>query len=317
KAFRSIFSSSYAHTDAVISGKKLVDYSNSGNATVPASLLSRVRSLPDVADATGLLTDMSGGVLVAKLYDKQDKIIEQNGNPTFGVGVDPRATRFNPMHLTAGRWAGAWGEVVVDNNVAAKYGFAVGDRTKVAVDTGVFPVKVVGVARYGNVNSLGGATFAIFDVQTAQRLFKLEGRYTTISVAAKHGVSPAKLVSELRSVAPSTAQVRTGAAQAAKDQQDVAGFVKFIRYFLVGFGMVALFVGGFVIFNTLSITVAQRTRELATLRTLGASRRQVLRSVVLEALLIGLFASAVGLLAGIGLAKGLSALFSSLGMSLV
>jgi len=317
KAFRSIFSSSYAHTDAVISGKKLVDYSNSGNATVPASLLSRVRSLPDVADATGLLTDMSGGVLVAKLYDKQGKIIEQNGNPTFGVGVDPRATRFNPMHLTAGRWAGAWGEVVVDNNVAAKYGFAVGDRTKVAVDTGVFPVKVVGVARYGNVNSLGGATFAIFDVQTAQRLFKLEGRYTTISVAAKHGVSPAKLVSELRSVAPSTAQVRTGAAQAAKDQQDVAGFVKFIRYFLVGFGMVALFVGGFVIFNTLSITVAQRTRELATLRTLGASRRQVLRSVVLEALLIGLFASAVGLLAGIGLAKGLSALFSSLGMSLV
>ena len=107
--------------------------------------------------------------------------------------------------------------------------------------------------------------------------------------------------------------MRTGADQAAKDEKDVAGFVKYIRYFLVGFGMVALFVGGFVIFNTLSITVAQRTRELATLRTLGASRRQVLRSVVLEAFVIGLFASLVGLAAGVALAKGLSSLFSALG----
>ena len=110
--------------------------------------------------------------------------------------------------------------------------------------------------------------------------------------------------------------MRTGADQAAQDEQDVAGFVKYIRYFLVGFGMVALFVGGFVIFNTLSITVAQRTRELATLRTLGASRRQVLRSVVLEAFAIGLLASLIGLVAGVGLAQGLSSLFSALGLAL-
>jgi putative ABC transport system permease protein len=316
KAFHSLFSSSYAHTDAVISGKKLVDYSNSGNATIPASLLAKVRTLPDVAEATGLLTDMSGGVLVAKLYDKHGKIINGNGNPTFGVGVDPKATRFNPMHLTAGRWASAFGEVVVDKNVADTHGFHVGDRTRVAVDAGVFPVRIVGIAKYGGLDSLGGATFAIFDVQTAQRLFHLQGRFTGISVAAKHGVSQSKLVSELRTLVPADAQVRTGEAQAAKDEKDVAGFVKYIRYFLVGFGMVALFVGGFVIFNTLSITVAQRTRELATLRTLGASRRQVLRSVVLEALVTGLFASLVGVAAGIGLAKGLSSLFGALGLSL-
>src|SRR5581483_11065827 len=99
KAFHSLFASSYANTDAVVSGQKLVDYSNSGNATLPASLLSRVRSLPDVEAATGLLTDMSGGVLVAKLYDKHGKIINGNGNPTFGVGIAPNATRFNPMRL--------------------------------------------------------------------------------------------------------------------------------------------------------------------------------------------------------------------------
>jgi putative ABC transport system permease protein len=316
KAFHSLFTSSYAHTDAVISGKKLVDYSSSGNATVPATLLTRVRSLPDVEDATGLLTDMSGGVLVAKLYDKHGKVIDENGNPTFGVGIDPKATRFNPMNLTAGRWASSDGEVVVDKNVADKYGFQVGDRTRVAVDTGVIPVSIVGIAKYGGLDSLGGATFSVFDVHTAQKLFRLEGRYTTISVAAKHGVSATQLVSELKRVAPANAQVRTGADQAQSDEKAVAGFVKYIRYFLVGFGLVALFVGGFVIFNTLSITVAQRTRELATLRTLGASQRQVLRSVALEAFVIGLFASVLGLVAGIGLAEGLSKLFSSLGMAL-
>jgi putative ABC transport system permease protein len=315
-AFHNLFTSSYAHTDAVVSGKKLVDYSNSGNATVPASLLARVRALPDVEDATGLLSDMSGSVLTAKLYDKHGKIINGNGNPTFGVGVDPKATRFNPMELASGRWAAREGEVVIDQNVADQYGFHTGDTTRVAVDAGVFPVKIVGVANYGGLSSLGGATFAVFDTATAQKLFRIPGRFTTIAVAAKHGTSATTLVSELQGLVPATAQVRTGAAQAAKDEKDVAGFVKYIRYFLVGFGMVALFVGGFVIFNTLSITVAQRTRELATLRTLGASRRQVLRSVMLEAFVIGLAASSLGLVAGIGLAKGLSSLFSSLGMAM-
>jgi putative ABC transport system permease protein len=316
KAFHTLFSSSYENTDAVITGKKLVDYSNSGNATVPASLLAQVRARPDVEQATGEITDMSGGSLTAQLYDKNGKIITGGGNPTMGVGVDPKATAFNPMHLVDGRWAARDGEVVIDKNAADKYHFSVGDRTKVAVDAGVFPVKVVGVARYGDVDSLGGATFAVFDVKTAQKLFRLGDSFTAISVQAAPGVSAAKLASDLRTITPATAQVRTGADQAKKDEKDVAGFVKYIRYFLVGFGMVALFVGAFVIFNTLSITVAQRTRELATLRTLGASRRQVLRSVVLEALVIGLFASVVGILAGIGLAKGLSALFDSLGLAL-
>src|SRR3954469_8402438 len=316
QAFHTLFSSSYSNTDAVITGKKLVDYSNSGNATIPASLLATVRAQPDVARAEGVISDMSGGALSAKLYDKKGKIITGGGNPTMGVGIDPRATEFNPMHLTSGRWASAGGEVVIDKNAAGKYGFSVGDTTKVAVDAGVFPVKIVGIARYGNVDSLGGATFAVFDIPTAQKLFKLGHSFTAISVEAKRGVDATSLVDKLRGVTPAVAQVRTGADQAAKDEKDVAGFVKYIRYFLVGFGMVALFVGGVVIFHPLSITVAQRPRELATLRTLGASRRQVLRSVVLEAFAIGLFASIVGLAAGVGLAKGLSSLFSALGLAL-
>jgi len=316
KAFHTLFSSSYANTDAVITGKKLVDHSSSGNATIPASVLTTVRSQPGVARAAGVISDMSGSNLTAKLYDKHGKIVTGGGNPTMGVGINPGDTEFNPMHLTGGRWAAGAGEVVIDKNAADKYGFSVGDRTRVAVDAGVFPIKIVGIAKYGDVESLGGATFAVFDVRTAQKLFRLGDNFTGISVQAKHGVSAQSLVEGLRTVTPANAQVRTGVAQAAKEEKDVAGFVKYIRYGLVGFGLVALFVGGFVIFNTLAITVSQRTRELATLRTLGASRRQVLRSVVLEALVTGLFASIVGIAAGIGLAVGLSSVFNALGMAL-
>src|SRR5205814_1901190 len=129
------------------------------------------------------------------------------------------------------------------------------------------------------------------------------------------GVAAGKLVSELKRHVPATAQVRTAKEQASDDKQGVASFITFIRAFLLGFGGIALFVGSFVIFNTLSITVAQRTRELATLRTLGASRRQVRRLVVLESIAIGALASVVGLFAGFALARGLSALFSALGLA--
>ena len=115
---------------------------------------------------------------------------------------------------------------------------------------------------------------------------------------------------------PDSAEVKTGAEQAQADGEGVGEFVSFIRYFLLAFGGIALFVGAFVIFNTLSITVAQRTKELATLRTLGASRRQVLRSVVLEGTVLGLVASAIGLGLGVLLAKGLTALFSAVELEL-
>jgi putative ABC transport system permease protein len=197
-AFHTLFSSSYSNTDAVVTGKKLVDYSNSGNATVSASLLTQIRAQPDVERAAGVINDMSGGSLSAKLYDKHGKIITGNGNPTMGVGIDPDAGSFNPMHLTEGRWAAASGEVVIDKNAAGKYGFSVGDTTKVAVDAGVFPVRIVGIARYGDVDSLGGATFAVFDTHTAQKLFKLGDSFTSISVQAKDGVEASQLVSQLR-----------------------------------------------------------------------------------------------------------------------
>jgi len=314
KAFDSIFTSSYSHTDAVVSGRKVVDYSNSGNATVSRAVLNRIKQSPDVAAAAGALIDLNGDSTHATLLAR-GKAIQSNGNPTFGFGIDTSQPRFNPLQLKQGHWAAGPRQVVIDQATAEKHHFAVGDTIGVAATGPKETFRIVGTATYGDVKSLGGATIAVFTIPTAQRLLHLNG-YSLISVAAKTGVSADRLVSELKREVPATAQVRTATQQANEDKKGVSSFISFIRGFLLAFGGIALFVGAFVIFNTLSITVAQRTRELATLRTLGASRRQVLRSVVLESFVIGLAASLIGLVAGFGLAKGLSSLFGSLGLSL-
>lgn len=315
KAFDSIFSSAYDDTDAVVSGKKLVDYSSSGNATVSRALLERIRAQREVGAAAGAVMDFSGDSTRAKLIGKDGKAIDNNGAPTFGIGVDTTQPRFNPLTLETGRWAAAPDEVVIDPDTASNEHFAVGETIGVASNGPVQRFRIVGVAKYGDVESLGGATFAVFTIPTAQKLLHLDG-FTAISVAAKDGVSQQKLVSELKRAVPGTAQVRSADEQARRDKKGIDSMISWIRGFLLGFGGIALFVGAFVIFNTMSITIAQRTRELATLRTLGATRRQVLRSVVLESAALGVLASVLGLFAGFGLARGLSSLFNAVGAGL-
>ncbi len=309
KAFDSVFTSSYDETDAVVTGVDLVDWSQTGRATVSPALLGRIRTLPGVERAAGTILDISGDGNQAKILDKQGRAID-NGNPTFGLGVDPQDERFNPFVLVAGTWASGLREVVIDRDTAASKGFRVGEAIGIAGEGPVRRYRISGIATFGDLDSLGGATFAVFDVNTAQSVLQKDG-YDAIAVAAKDGVSAERLVREVGRRLPPTAQVRTGAEQAQEDAKGVEEFVSFIRWLLVGFGGVALFVGAFVIFNTMSITVAQRTRELATLRTLGASRRQVLRSVVLEGIVLGAIASLVGLALGVALALGLTKLLGS------
>jgi len=315
KAFTSIFSSAYDNTDAVVSGKKLVDYSSSGNATVSPDTLALIRKQPYVASAAGAIADLNGDSTRAKLIGKDGKAIDNGGAPTFGFGIDTSQPRFNPLKLEEGRWAAAADEVVIDPDTAKDEHFTVGDSIGVAAVGPVQRFRIVGIAKYGDVESLGGATFAVFTIPEARRLLHMDG-FTAIAVAAKGDLSQDQLAGRLQKLVPGTAQVKTAEEQANADKKGIAGFLTFIRGFLLGFGGIALFVGAFVIFNTLSITVAQRTRELATLRTLGATRRQVLRSVILESAAIGLLASVVGLLSGFGLARGLSALFGALGLGL-
>ena len=307
KAFKNIFTEQYVGTDAIISGKSAVSSQDSiEKPSVPASLLEQVRKHRDVAAATGLVADTTA----AKILDKKGKVVSTGGAPAFGFGVDFSQARFNPLRLKSGAWPTKGGEVAIDAATAKNEHFNVGDTVKVASLGPVESFRLTGIATYGKQESLGSATFAVFTLPTAQRLFDRKGKFDAIWIAAKPGVSPKRLVADLKPILPSNAEALSSKQQTKEDLKGVS-FTKFIRYLLLSFAGIALFVGAFVIFNTMSITVAQRIREFATLRTIGASRRQLLTTVTLEALVIGLFASVAGILGGLLLARGVNALFKA------
>jgi len=314
KAFDGIFASSYEETDAVVQGKTLVESSTSGAVTVPAALLEEVRALPEVEAAGG--TFALDAANTAEILGPDGKPVGNAQAPRAGLAYDAAQPQFSPFTLKAGEWATGPDQVVIDAGTAEAEKLAVGDPVEVAAHGEARDYTVTGVAGFGDVDSLGGATLAIFDVPTAQTVLKKPGQFDGISVAAKEGTSPAELVDAIAPLVPAGLEVQDSAAQAAEEAKETNDGLAFIRYFLLGFGGIALFVGAFVIFNTLSITVAQRTREFATLRTLGASRKQVMRSVILEGLVIGLLASLVGLFLGLGIGKGMNALFVAFGIDL-
>ena len=316
KAFNAIFVESYAGTDAVVSGKGAdISFEGEQSQAPPISedVLEQVRALDGVEVATGSVTDFQ-----TKLLKPDGESIDTGDAPSFAFGIEtaPEYDRFNPLNLVEGRWPSGSEEVAIDEGVADDESLAVGDRIGVAALGPAREYEIAGIARYGDVSSLGGATFAIFDIPTAQALLDKEGELDSVQAAAHDGVAPEELVARIRGELGTSVTVRSGTEQASEDSDEVATFTSIIRYFLLSFAGIALFVGAFVIFNTLSITVAQRTREFATLRTVGASRRQVLGSVILEALVIGLLASIIGLFAGLGLAVGLNELFIALNLDL-
>ena len=315
RAFDTIFSESYAGTDAVITGAESdISFQGTTAETPPvrADLLERVRSVEGVESAVGSIADESA----TKILDQEGDAVETGGAPTFGFGIDAAQTRFNPLQLNAGRWPSESNEVVLDAGTAKEEDYSVGDTVSISTLKPARPFEIVGIAQYGDVESLGGATFAVFDIPTAQQLLEREGELDAIQIAAAAGVTPEQLVQNLRAELPQEVTVRTGQGQADEDSSEISAFTSIIRYFLLTFAVVALFVGAFVIFNTLSITVAQRTREFATVRTIGGSRRQVLLAVMIEALAVGLLASLIGLFLGLGLAAGLRELFAALNLDL-
>jgi putative ABC transport system permease protein len=309
KAFDGIFTASYDETDAVIAGKQIVEGSTSAGAPVPESLLTQVRALPEVAAAGGTMAiDESNK---AEIIGRDGKPAGSGDAPTLALGNDTSQPQFSPLKLSAGQWGHGPKQVVIDAATAQKEHFAVGDSINVSTLGDKRRYELTGIATFGDVDSLGGATLAVFDIDTAQTLLHKEGKFDGISIAAKEGTSSAALIKAVQPLVPASLELKDAKAQAEADSAEINEALGFIRYFLLGFGGIALFVGAFVIFNTLSITVAQRTREFATLRTLGGSRKQVMRSVIIEGFVIGLLASIVGLFAGVGIAKGLNALIGA------
>ena len=298
-------------------GRARTSASRASDAEVPPideGLVAEINDLPDVEIASGSVADETN----TKIIGSDGKAINTNGAPSLGFGVEtgPEVDRFNPLNLVEGAWATGPDEVVIDAGTADRENYKVGDTIQIATIQPKQDFKVTGIAKFGDVDSLGSATFAIFDLPTAQKLLDREGQVDSISVAGTQGTTPEQLIEEIQPVLPADAQVRSAQAEAQEDKDDISEFTNFIRYFLLAFAGIALFVGAFVIFNTLSITVAQRTREFATMRTVGASRRQILWSVIVEALAIGIVASVIGLFVGFGLAIGLNELFKALELDL-
>jgi putative ABC transport system permease protein len=311
-SFTKVVDGSYENADAVVSGKVAFKNTNSDTEVTPAfpdSVLAKVKGLPDVAAAAGTVNDS------VKLIDRDGKAISTKGGESIGTSVDPpNDAQFTPLKLVSGKWPVGNGQIAIDQRTSEKQDYSIGDTIGVAAAQGVRTFEITGIAKFSSSASIGASTIAIFDVPTAQDLFDKDGKFDEVQVAAKHGVTPEKLVSEIGPVLPATAQVKTADAQTQQAVDDINQGVGIFQKILLAFGFIALFVGAFVIANTLSITIAQRMREFATLRTIGGSRRQVLRSVMLEALVVGLLASVIGLFFGLAIAKGLNALFSALGV---
>ncbi|HET9324045.1 MAG TPA: ABC transporter permease, partial [Gaiellaceae bacterium] len=312
-AFNSIFTDVRKGSDAVITGKSPFDLSDSSGSTTPSfpeSVLAKVRAVPEVETAEGGVSSDS-----TVLIDKNGKAITGNA-PSIGFSIARGDSPFNPLRLVRGAWPGP-NQIVIDESTAKKKDFGIGDRMRVQAEGPIQTFTISGIIRFGeSLSTIGDATLAGFDLPTAQRLYDKVGQLDTISVKSKPNVSSGELVSALRAAIPPTTQVKTGQAQAAEDAADANDFITFLQGFLLAFAGIALFVGAFVIANSLSITIAQRTREFATLRMIGGSRRQVLTSVLLEALVVGVLASTIGLFLGLALAEGLFSLFDAVGFTL-
>ena len=311
KSFNSLMASARADTSAVISAKSLVSKDmTSEKPSVPASLLERVSGLPSVDRAYGMVDTET-----ARMIDSNGDPVGPAGPPALGFGRDPSTIgNKDAFKIVQGSWAKGPDEVAIDVLSAKKAKVSVGDTIRVEGSGPLQRYRISGLLQWGSSDSLGGATMVVFDLPTAQELFGLNGRLTEIDVRAKDSISPAKVVAQIKPILPANARALTVDEQIKEDQSEWSSFAKIIRYALLTFAGIALFVGAFVIFNTLSITVAQRSREMATLRTIGASRRQILGGVMAEGLTIGALASALGIGFGILLAKGLSSLMGAIGI---
>jgi putative ABC transport system permease protein len=309
RSFERIFTESNEGVDAVVNRAEAIDSEQIQPPPFSDQVLDRVRGVDGVAAAAGGISDPQVSIVGA-----DGETLGGNGAPSLGFSVLPE--RFDPLTYVEGGRPAADDEVVIDKASADDEGFEVGDDVRIAGKEAARSYTLVGIATLGDVDSFGGATLAELTLPEAQRVTGKQGQLDQISVAAEEGTSPEQLAANLTAALPKSLQAETGAENVETQREDVGEFIGFLKTALLIFAGVALFVAAFLIFNTFSITVAQRTREFAMLRALGASRRQILVSVVIEAFVIGLAAAAVGVLAGIGIAPAIRSLLDALGVDL-
>ncbi|HEY3095845.1 MAG TPA: FtsX-like permease family protein [Acidimicrobiia bacterium] len=318
RTFDNLFADVNRGTDAYVRSRQSLSSGFGGPARrqrgrVPASVVPEIRSVDGVADAQGNLG------FYAQLVDKKGDAIGSPGQgaPTFGFNWIPDR-RLEPYRIQPGGHPPQGpDDVVIDAASAKDAGFKVGDQVDILTQAPPHRYQIVGIAKFGDADSAAGSTAALFTTPTGQAITGAGDQFNSISVVAKGGVSQETLKNRIaEKLNNKTYQVLTGAEITKENQTDIQNALSFFNIAMVVFALIALFVGSFIIFNTFSIVVAQRVREMALLRAIGASGRQVMGSVLTEAVLVGLFASLVGLGAGIVLSNALKALINAFGFDI-
>ncbi len=315
-AFDQLFSQAASGSDVVVRASSAFDPIAGGSGcggdernSIPETLVTTVQAVPGVATAEGGLSGC------ATMIDPD------TGDTIGGLGPPTIGTNWNlvanaALKLREGSPPEGPGQVVVDAGTAKKHNLTVGEKIPIIFEGGRQEFTISGIVGFGDADNLGGATLAMFQTPTAQQVLGKQGEFDEIDVVGDGSVTARELQQRIQAGLPPKTEAVTSKTVADEQSNQVKEGLGFFRTALLVFAAIALFVGAFIIFNTFSIIVAQRTRELGLLRALGASRRQVMTSVVSEAVVVGLFASGIGIVAGIGIAIGLQGLLSAFGIDL-
>ncbi|QLH23762.1 ABC transporter permease [Streptomyces sp. Rer75] len=277
--------------------------------TLPGSELAQLKQVDGVKSVTGDATSQS----VTVVNRKGDSIGPSSGAPTIGTNWD--TTEHRSVKITSGHSPRGPTEVMVDADTADTKKLKLGDSLRIIAVPGEFRAKIVGIATFQVTNP--GATIVYMDTDTAQRkLLGATGVYTNYALTAQPGVSNDQLKKSVVAKLGTGVKVQTKAEASKEAESDIGSFLDVMKYAMLGFAGIAVLVGIFLIVNTFSMLVAQRTREIGLMRAIGSSRKQINRSVLLEALLLGVVGSILGVLGGVGLAVGLMKLMGSAGLHL-
>jgi putative ABC transport system permease protein len=314
-SFQGVFQQTLAGVDLVV--RPAAPFGGGGaadQARFPDSTVTQVRPVAGVAEATGFVSGY------AQFVSRTGHAIQTTGAPTLGLAWAQPGSH-GPLRLIndgrrTSRPPERAGEVAMDAGTARRYGFHVGDTVRVLLQGPQQRFRIVGLFGVGDRADLGAITFAAFDPHTAQQVFDAPGQLDAINVTARPGTDLAPLKTRLEVALGPTYEIDTPNQVAAQRGEVVLNFLDLLTQLLLGFALIGMVVAAFIISNTFTILVTQRTRELGLLRALGASRRQVIGSVVAEAAAIGVAASAIGVAVGYGLAALLLSLASRLGFAI-
>ena len=314
RTFDNLFSDVFRNVDSYVRSTQVIeaDFGAEERQRIPAELIATIEAVPGVGDVQGDIQAFAR--IIGK--DGQPLGSEGAGPPTFGsVGEEFKGALWT---ISEGKFPSNSTEVALDEASAKAGNYVVGDRVKVVAQAGSRDFTLVGIAGYGDVRSPGGATFALFDLATAQEFLAKPGFVDAILISGDGSVSDEKLAQAISAVIPSSykTETLTGAEITKETQDQIGSALSFFNILLSTFSYIALGVGSFVIYNVFSISAAQRQRENALLRAIGASKKQVTRAMLIESVVVGLFGSVIGLFAGIGLSKALSALLNAAGIDL-